>query len=211
MINRDTSGEQYVDALDLDNRPGKNGLAAVEGVDLGDPVKVNSGSGGGSCHLYYKKVPGKTLSSSVPGIDIRTKGNMCVCPGSLHLSNNRYTFDGKHFKELADMPDQLVQMFTVRKNKLVTPLEQNNRKHEIRLELEPKQPSEEAGGKSVPPSSDSCQSLEFPPAGARSPGALVPTFLVLEKVKKDKKAGPRYFDGVRTFLKADGTYDRSRD
>jgi hypothetical protein len=58
---------------------------------LPDTVVVLSGSGNGSKHLYFN-IPDDKLTSTVPGVDIKGEGGMCVAPGSLHLSGRYCVF-----------------------------------------------------------------------------------------------------------------------
>src|SRR5882724_10952637 len=123
-------------AIDLDNRPdeGKDGQAALAGIEMPDTVVSLSGSGNGSKHLYFN-IPEQKLTSTLPGVDIKAEGGMCVAPGSLHLSGRYYRFEGIHFKDVCDMPKALIEMFTPRKKELakpshlLTPFDQNNEFH----------------------------------------------------------------------------------
>ena len=101
------------------------------------------------------------------------------------------------------MPSLLIDMFSPRPQVKLTPFEENNEVHAKREVLDRQPPSNEAVGRP--------ESLEYPPVGAKSAGALKPDWIVLQMVKKDSKAGPRYFQGFRKFKKPDGSFDRSKD
>lgn len=87
--------------LDLDVRPGKNGVAELErlereaGATVPPTVTVVSGSGSGAKHLYFRLPPSlQTLQKpkGTKGIDfLRTRQGVIV-PGSLHESGNFYQF-----------------------------------------------------------------------------------------------------------------------
>lgn len=72
---------------------------------------VNTGSGGGSKHLYFKS-PGCALVqhlSDYPGIDFKSSGYV-VGPGSLHASGSRYEVAVGSPDDIEDAPAALVAM-----------------------------------------------------------------------------------------------------
>lgn len=73
---------------------------------------VQTGSGKGSMHLYYKAPELAALIQShkdYPGIDFKSSG-FCVGPGSLHASGNRYVATVGSPKEIGPAPDALVKL-----------------------------------------------------------------------------------------------------
>src|SRR5690606_7814687 len=82
--------------IDVDARNG--GVASYEKLATDIPaiggagLVVNTGSGGGSRHLYFKAPAGVALvqhHQAYPGIDFKSTG-FVVGPGSLHVSGNHY-------------------------------------------------------------------------------------------------------------------------
>jgi hypothetical protein len=112
--------------LDLDIRPGKDGvaeLAALEaksGKCLPPTVTVLSGSGTGAKHLYFKVPPDLARLQKPTGttaIDFQRNRQAVIVPGSLHESGNYYRFaDGlsPDEVEVADLPDWILAL--MRKN-----------------------------------------------------------------------------------------------
>jgi hypothetical protein len=205
------SGETIV-VLDYDNRPNetKNELAAehiclreeiAEGIDRSHTVVTNTGSGNGSKHGFYRVPVGTKLSSRIPGVQIKAEGGMVVAPGSKHLSSQYYTFEGIHLKDVQEMPHALLGLFTppAKPKKTASPFEQSNELHERRERVERQLVSNEV------------ESLQRPPEQARKAGTLRPDLAVLKMLRKDPKAGPRYFDTVRSCFKPDGKLDTSAD
>lgn len=73
---------------------------------------VQTGSGHGSMHLYYKAPEGVSLIQShkdYKGIDFKSSG-FCVGPGSLHASGNRYQASHGSPREIGVAPDALVNL-----------------------------------------------------------------------------------------------------
>lgn len=75
---------------------------------------VETGSGGGSKHLYFSVTDGRSLMShhpDYPGIDFKSSG-FVVGPGSHHVSGNTYTIaDGEPY-DVAQAPDKLLKKLT---------------------------------------------------------------------------------------------------
>ena len=72
---------------------------------------VETGSGGGSKHIYFRS-PGTALVQHLgdyPGIDFKSSGYV-VGPGSLHASGERYTISIGHPDDIDDAPAALVAM-----------------------------------------------------------------------------------------------------
>jgi hypothetical protein len=84
--------------LDVDNKPGKPGMASlelmqIEHADLPPTMAVRTPSGG--LHLYFRFPPHVTIRTAVeafaeyPGIDVRGDGGYVVAPGAV-LPAGRY-------------------------------------------------------------------------------------------------------------------------
>jgi len=95
--------------LDVDPRHGGGeSLAALEGVHGDLPRTVESLTGGGGQHLYFRH-PGANVPSRpiAPGLDLKGDGGLVVCPPSGHVSGRAYAWEsgcapGK--VPLADLP-----------------------------------------------------------------------------------------------------------
>ncbi len=82
-------------------------VPAVKGAGLA----VNTGSGGGSQHLYFRAPDDVSFVSHLPdypGIDFKSSGYV-VGPGSAHVSGGIYSASGAPF-DIEDAPDELVVM-----------------------------------------------------------------------------------------------------
>jgi hypothetical protein len=108
--------------LDLDVRPGKDGvaeLAALEakaGQSLPSTITVLSGSGSGGKHLYFK-LPQDLARLQKPkgttAIDFQRNRQAVIVPGSLHESGNFYGFApglSPDEVEVADLPDWILAL-----------------------------------------------------------------------------------------------------
>ena len=108
--------------LDLDVRPGKDGvaeLAALEakaGQSLPATVTVLTGSGTGAKHLYFK-VPQNLSRLQKPkgttAIDFQRSSQAVIVPGSLHESGHFYRFApglSPDEVEVADLPDWILAL-----------------------------------------------------------------------------------------------------
>lgn len=104
--------------VDIDARNGGVASYARLVADLGLDLAVNSGltvqtgSGQGSMHIYYKAPEGVSLIQSHPkykGIDFKSSG-FCVGPGSLHASGNHYTALLGSPGEIGVAPTELVEL-----------------------------------------------------------------------------------------------------
>jgi Bifunctional DNA primase/polymerase, N-terminal len=87
--------------LDLDIRPGKNGveelarLEAESGQTVPATVTVMSGSGSGAKHLYFRVPPDVALLQTPKGtkaIDFQRSRKAIIIPGSLHESGHFYEY-----------------------------------------------------------------------------------------------------------------------
>lgn len=77
-------------------------------------LAVQTGSGHGSMHVYYKAPAGVSMVQShkdYPGIDFKSSG-FCVGPGSMHASGNRYVAIIGSPSEIGEAPDSLVKLIT---------------------------------------------------------------------------------------------------
>lgn len=84
------------------------------GMDLthNSGLVVQTGSGQGSMHIYYKAPVGVTLVQTVkayPGIDFKSSG-FCVGPGSMHASGNRYQIFMGSPSEIGEAPEALIKL-----------------------------------------------------------------------------------------------------
>jgi hypothetical protein len=85
----------------------KNDFPAVEKAGL----IVNTGSGGGSQHLYFHLPEGIALMQhhpDYPGIDFKSSGYV-VGPGSLHASGNRYEVAYGSVEDIDNAPADLIE------------------------------------------------------------------------------------------------------
>lgn len=101
--------------IDVDARNG--GLASLDKLlqDIpeiaGAGLIVNTGSGGGSRHYYFKVAEGMALCvklSEYPGIDFKSGAAYVVGPGSLHASGNRYEVAVGTPDDIDDVPAALL-------------------------------------------------------------------------------------------------------
>ena len=102
--------------IDIDARNGgvasyerlRNDFPAVEKAGL----IVNTGSGGGSQHLYFQLAEGIALMQhhpDYPGIDFKSSGYV-VGPGSMHASGNRYEVAYGSPEDIDKAPEDLVNL-----------------------------------------------------------------------------------------------------
>lgn len=107
--------------LDLDVRPGKNGVEELTRLEIGagqalpPTVTVMSGSGTGAKHLYFK-IPGDIVNLQKPkgtkAIDFQRSSKAIIVPGSLHESGHFYEWApglSPDQVELAELPDWLLE------------------------------------------------------------------------------------------------------
>ena len=109
-------------ALDLDVRPGKDGVAelaaleATAGESVPSTVTVFSGSGTGAKHLYFKVPPDVARLQKPKGttaIDFQRNRQAVIVPGSSHESGNFYRFApglSPDEVEVADLPDWILAL-----------------------------------------------------------------------------------------------------
>jgi hypothetical protein len=84
-------------------------VPAVSGAGL----IVNTGSGGGSKHLFFKVRKGLALLTKHPeykGIDFKSGAHYVVGAGSLHASGNRYEVAYGSPEDIEEAPEALVQL-----------------------------------------------------------------------------------------------------
>jgi hypothetical protein len=82
----------------------------------GSGLIVNTGSGGGSKHLYFKVPEGVSLVSKLnkyKGIDFKSGAAFVVGPGSMHSSGNRYEIVYGSIDDIDDCPDSLLEALRV--------------------------------------------------------------------------------------------------
>ena len=106
--------------LDLDVRPGKNGvieleqLAAGAGQEVPKTITTLSGSGTGAMHLYFRIPPnldGLQKPKGTRGIDFQRNRQAVIVPGSFHESGHFYRFApglSPAEVELAEIPQWLL-------------------------------------------------------------------------------------------------------
>lgn len=106
--------------VDVDARNG--GLASLAKLlDVvpeiaGSGLIVNTGSGGGSKHYYFKAPPGVALVGKLadyPGLDFKSGAAFVVGPGSMHSSGVPYTIATGSPDEIDMVPDKLLEMLRV--------------------------------------------------------------------------------------------------
>ncbi len=106
--------------VDVDARNG--GLASLAKLlDVvpeiaGSGLIVNTGSGGGSKHYYFKAPPGVALViklADYPGLDFKSGAAFVVGPGSMHSSGVPYTIAAGSPDEIDMVPDKLLEMLRV--------------------------------------------------------------------------------------------------
>jgi hypothetical protein len=106
--------------VDVDARNG--GLASLQkllGVVpeiAGAGLIVNTGSGGGSKHYYFKVPEGVSLViklADYPGLDFKSGAAFVVGPGSMHSSGNRYEIAVGSPDEIDMVPEALLKMLIV--------------------------------------------------------------------------------------------------
>ncbi|MCY1078870.1 bifunctional DNA primase/polymerase [Archangium lansingense] len=87
-----TGAESRLVVIDLDRKPGKDGVASLNA--LGQvPVTLSARTGSGGLHLYFKHPGGRVPSTSSKvglGIDVRADYGYVIAPPSGHISGGRY-------------------------------------------------------------------------------------------------------------------------
>jgi len=108
--------------IDVDARNGGvesyNKLVEAVPEVAGAGCIVNTGSGGGSMHLFFRSPAGVALRQKHPdyeGIDFKSSGYV-VGAGSMHKSGNRYEMVYGSPDEIDDAPDALVALLAVPKS-----------------------------------------------------------------------------------------------
>lgn len=102
--------------IDVDSRNGGvasyKALMNVCSAVAGSGLIVNTGSGNGSKHLYFRVPDGLSLRQhhpDFPGLDFKSSG-FVVGPGSLHKSGNLYTIGYGSFADIDDAPNCLIEL-----------------------------------------------------------------------------------------------------
>jgi hypothetical protein len=101
--------------LDVDPRHrGEASLAALEGVHGAVPHTIESLTGGGGQHLYFRH-PGTDVPCGpiAPGLDVKGDGGLVVSPPSGHVSGRVYAWESGCAPgevPLADLPEWLQSM-----------------------------------------------------------------------------------------------------
>lgn len=106
--------------VDVDARNGGVESAArlIENVPeiAGSGMIVETGSGGGSKHYYFKAPPGVALLGRLaeyPGLDFKSGAAFVVGPGSMHASGNIYRTVYGSPDDIDMAPDRLIDMLRV--------------------------------------------------------------------------------------------------
>lgn len=106
-----TGSRAGIAVIDIDPRHGGNeSLAALEAEHGPLPDTVESLTGGGGRHFFYKypeRASVRNRTNIRPGIDLRGDGGYVVAPPSSHASGRRYTWregHGPHERRPAPMP-----------------------------------------------------------------------------------------------------------
>lgn len=82
----------------------------------GSGLIVNTGSGGGSKHYYFKAPPGVAMVvklADYPGLDFKSGAAFVVGPGSMHSSGVPYTIATGSPDEIDMVPEKLLEMLRV--------------------------------------------------------------------------------------------------
>jgi len=109
------TGPSGLAVIDVDVK--HHGLAAWETLnrDLELPPTLESRTGSGGLHVFYKVAPGTVASSrgSLPiGIDVKAGGGYVVVPPSLHASGRRYQWLAK--RDIVSLPAALRRLIQSR-------------------------------------------------------------------------------------------------
>lgn len=111
--------DQYL-VVDIDARNGglQSWVKLSEDIPevSGSGLIVDTGSGGGSRHLYFKVPEGTSLMIKLPeypGIDFKSGAAYVVGPGSLHASGKTYSIAYGGPEEIDDIPERLLAKLTV--------------------------------------------------------------------------------------------------
>ena len=84
----------------------------VDGRDLPETLTHASGRAGGGLHLVYRYPGGKLSSARLPkGVDLRTRSNYLVLPGSTHPDTGN-TYQRQVAAPVADAPQWLLDLLT---------------------------------------------------------------------------------------------------
>jgi len=98
--------------LDVDGEEGENSLAELEARHGALPDTVESLTGGGGRHLFFRW-PGRAIKNKValaPGLDVRSDNGYIVAPPSVHASGKRYAWRYLDEVPLAEAPTWLVDL-----------------------------------------------------------------------------------------------------
>lgn len=118
------TGEQSnLIVLDVDKEPGGyDSLGELESKREPIPDTVMSLTGSGGMHILFKH-PGVKIRNRAgllgPGLDIRGDGGYIVAPPSVHITGNRYEWEGSSEPTdvpVADMPKWLVALLEDKKH-----------------------------------------------------------------------------------------------
>ena len=106
--------------IDVDNKNGKNGDAALEGLCdrfSWKPETFTVKTGGGGRHFYFQQSHGTAIASGTSvfgsGLDIRADGGFVVAPPSLHASGIRYRIETPR-AALAPLPESILALLVRR-------------------------------------------------------------------------------------------------
>lgn len=112
-----TGAEAGIFVVDLDVKPGKNGVEAMRAIASphgGIPQTRVARTGSGGLHLYFRyptdRKVGNTQNVPAPGIDCRGVAGYVVAPGSEHVSGGRYSWINDC--EIAAAPEWLLDAVT---------------------------------------------------------------------------------------------------
>jgi hypothetical protein len=112
-----TGGESGIIVLDIDpDKGGRDSLAALIEVHGPLPETIETCTGGGGTHLYFRHrgIPARNSTGKLgPGLDVRGDGGYVVAPPSPHPSGTPYGWRegrGPAEIEVAEMPDWLADL-----------------------------------------------------------------------------------------------------
>ena len=116
--------------LDIDGEEGESTLRRLEAEHGALPATVESITGGGGRHLFWRWPAGVEIRNSqvradIPGIDIRGAGGYTIMPPSIHPSGRAYAWSVDSASEFANAPEWLIDIVAKRQTRepIATPPE----------------------------------------------------------------------------------------
>jgi Bifunctional DNA primase/polymerase, N-terminal len=108
--------------LDIDGEEGESTLRRLETQHGALPATVESITGGGGRHLFWRWPAGAEIRNSqvradLPGIDVRANGGFVVAPPSIHPSGSAYAWSVDSASEFAEAPEWLIDIVARRQTR----------------------------------------------------------------------------------------------